>query len=120
MKNGLIINRNGTKEWYQKGKKHRTDGPAIEYADGSKFWFQNGKLHRTNGPAIEYANGSKFWYQNDKRHRTDGPAVEWSNGSKEWFLDDIEYTGLEYYKELYKRKKISRTKYFHAIAKLVF
>lgn len=26
------------------GKFHRTDGPAIEYADGTKYWYLNGKL----------------------------------------------------------------------------
>jgi len=34
-------------------------------------WFQNGKYHRLDGPAIEYKNGTKHWYQNDKLHRTD-------------------------------------------------
>ena len=50
------------RSWYQNGKPHRLDGPAIEHADGSKFWYQNGKYHRLDGPAIEWADGSKFWY----------------------------------------------------------
>ena len=29
--------------WYLNGKPHRTDGPAIEWADGTKYWFLNGK-----------------------------------------------------------------------------
>ena len=33
---------NGTKSWYLNGKKHREDGPAIEYADGDKSWYLNG------------------------------------------------------------------------------
>ena len=48
---------NGTKKWYLNGQLHRTDGPAIEWADGSKFWYLNGKRHREDGPAIEYARG---------------------------------------------------------------
>jgi hypothetical protein len=44
-----------------KGQVHRTDGPAIEYANGSKKWFQNDILYRTDGPAIELANGDKLW-----------------------------------------------------------
>jgi hypothetical protein len=55
---------NGDKCWYLNGKLHRTDGPAIEWANDSKSWWMNGEYHRTNGPAIEYANGSKFWYIN--------------------------------------------------------
>ena len=31
-----------TKEWYCHNKRHRVDGPAIEYADGSFEWFVNG------------------------------------------------------------------------------
>jgi hypothetical protein len=27
------------------------------YDDGDKFWYLNGKYHRTDGPAIEWANG---------------------------------------------------------------
>jgi hypothetical protein len=43
MKNGLEINEYGDKYWYQNGKRHREDGPAIEYAHGSKYWYINGK-----------------------------------------------------------------------------
>ena len=30
-------------EWYQNGKFHRIDGPAIERADGSVEYWENGK-----------------------------------------------------------------------------
>ena len=58
MKNGLIIT-DGGKEWWIKGKLHREDGPAIEYANGNKSWWINGKRHREDGPAIEFADGDK-------------------------------------------------------------
>ena len=50
----------------------------IEYTvkvwpSGTKVWYLNGKRHREDGPAIEYANGDKYWYLNGKRHREDGP-----------------------------------------------
>jgi hypothetical protein len=32
----------GSKEWYQNGKRHRLDGPAVESSDGSKEWWING------------------------------------------------------------------------------
>jgi len=35
----------GTKEWRLHGKRHREDGPAIEWANGSKSWLINDKLH---------------------------------------------------------------------------
>ena len=62
-----------------------------EYDDRTE-WTLNGKLHRTDGPAVEYANGDKFWYLNGKLHRTDGPAVEYYDGSVDWFLNDEEVT----------------------------
>jgi hypothetical protein len=80
--NAILIYSDGTKSWYLNGRRHRTDGPAIESSDGTKFWYLNGKFHRTDGPAVERADGSKFWYLNGKLHREDGPAIEKENGSK--------------------------------------
>ena len=64
MKNGLIINRYGRKQWYLNGKCHRIDGPAVELTNGTKKWYLNGLLHRIDGPAIVYANGDKEWWLN--------------------------------------------------------
>lgn len=47
--------------WFQDGKMHRTDGPAMVFEDGDVEYWQNGELHRTDGPAIDY-NGLKEWY----------------------------------------------------------
>jgi hypothetical protein len=69
------------------GKPHRTDGPAIEWADGGREWWIDNKRHRTDGPACEWINGSKSWYAGGERHRTDGPACEWADGSREWWAD---------------------------------
>ena len=65
MKNGCIVNCDGTQEWFKDGKRHREDGPAIEYEDGTEFWFLDGKQHRADGPAVEHANGAKYWYYKD-------------------------------------------------------
>ena len=46
----------------EKGKRHRTDGPAVEHADGSRSWWVDVKTHRVDGPAREWANGSRAWY----------------------------------------------------------
>jgi hypothetical protein len=91
MRNGMIIDKYGNKRWYQNDLLHRTDGPAIEYADGDKMWYQNNLLHRTDGPAVEYADCYKSWYQRDLLHRTDGPAVEYADGDKRWYIEDYEY-----------------------------
>ena len=78
--------------WYLDGKRHRTDGPAVEWADGTREWWLNGKTHRTDGPALEWANGDRFWFLNGRRHRTDGPACEWANGDREWYLNGKRHT----------------------------
>ena len=83
---GVVKDKYGAIVYFLNGKTHRTDGPAIEWADGSKEWFLNGGCHRDNGPAIE-ANGNNFWYLNGELHREDGPATEWSNGDKRWYLN---------------------------------
>ena len=59
------IDKNGDKYWRNsKGEVHRTDGPAIEYANGDKYWYFNGERHRTGGPAVERADGRKeYWYK---------------------------------------------------------
>ncbi len=63
----------------------------IESEDGSKVWLKNGKKHREDGPAIEFMNGNKEWWIKGKLHRIDGPAIEKSNGHKQWWIDGIRY-----------------------------
>jgi len=60
------------KEWWIHGKKHRLDGPAIEYEESArhKEWWVNGKRHRLDGPAVE--NGDhKEWWVNGRRTAAD-------------------------------------------------
>jgi hypothetical protein len=85
------VSKSGT-EWYLNGKRHREDGPAIEWSRGCKEWWLNNQLHREDGPAIESSNGHKSWFLKDRLHREDGPAIESSNGDKSWFLNGVEVT----------------------------
>jgi hypothetical protein len=74
--------------WYNlEGKKHRENGPAIEYKGGDKSYYINDKLHREDGPAIECSNGDKEYYINGKRHREDGPAIEYTDGYKSYYIN---------------------------------
>jgi hypothetical protein len=41
--------------------------PKFYVNNGVKIWHLNGKRHREDGPAIEYVDGKKVWYLNDKR-----------------------------------------------------
>ena len=62
LKYRIEISGTGTRRYYNKDDKlHRTDGPAVEYADGTKFWYQNGVLHRIDGPAIIFEDGDRRW-----------------------------------------------------------
>ena len=56
-----VIDHFRSKQQFQHGTRHRTDGPAIEYYDGAKGWYQYGKLHRLDGPAIEGGMSESWW-----------------------------------------------------------
>jgi len=71
MKDGLHTNEHGDKSWYLNSKLHKSDGPAIEYANGSKIWWFHGLLHRTDGPAVIRANGTNAWYLHGKEYTQD-------------------------------------------------
>ena len=80
-----------------KGAGGKVSEPEVTVnADGDKHWYLNGKRHREDGPAIEYSDGEKYWYLNGKLHREDGPAIEGHNGYKEWYLNGIDYTEAEW------------------------
>ena len=81
---------NNYKEYTVRVYKNRTE------------WYLNDKRHREDGPAIEWADGSKEWYLNGKRHREDGPAVEHANGTKEWWLNGIKYCEVDWKKKVSK------------------
>ena len=93
-------------EWFLNGKKHRENGPAIEWSNGDKVWYKEGKRHRENGPAVEYSDGSKWWYKEGKRHREDGPAVEYNDGSKDYYYygERLDCNSTEEFLKLIKLK----------------
>ena len=77
---------------------------VYEWGNGAKFWYQMGKLHRLDGPAVEYADGTKHWCQMGKLHRLDGPAIEWSDGTKEWFIEGTYYSEQNFYQKVKELK----------------
>ena len=97
LKYRIEVDAYGTRRYYNAAKQlHRTDGPAIEYADGSKSWYKNDQYHRTDGPAIDWTCGRKEWYQNHKRHRIDGPAIIFEDGHKLWYINGKKLTEAEF------------------------
>ena len=80
------------------------------WGNGAKYWYQNGKLHRLDGPAIEYPNGTKYWYQNGKLHRTDGPAYEQPDGGiKQWFIEGKHYSEQAFNQRLKELADLNQT-----------
>ena|ERR1700692_4675394 len=75
--------------------------------NGNQYWLLKGKLHREDGPAIEYASGTKFWLLKGKLHREDGPAVEHANGDKYYYLDGVKYTEEQFNAKMNPTKELT-------------
>ena len=95
------VNESGDKKWYLNGKRHREDGPAIEWANGYKSWWINGELHREDGPACEYIDGDKHWYLNGKRLS----KKKWKKRIKKTHKIIIDGKEIELSEESYKNLK---------------
>ncbi len=68
------------------GRLHRSDGPAVEWADGGLEYRQHGLLHRSDGPAMITAHGLRAWYSSGLLHRLDGPAHVDPDGTVEYWV----------------------------------
>jgi hypothetical protein len=107
MENKFYYKDGTTSSKYDSSKEvHRTDGPAVEYADGTKAWYIDGKQHRIDGPAAEYSDGRKCWFTCGRLHRVDGPAVEYTDGDKSWYIDDERYTKKDFNKLIKEVKQL--------------
>ena len=80
---------------------------TVKVDDGNYFWYLDDKRHREDGPAIEFVSGTKEWWLNDLRHRKDGPAIEYAGGAKAWYLNGVIYSEEEYWKQLKPTKELT-------------
>ena len=46
----------------REGEIHRTNQPAYINPGYYKSWFKHGKRHRLDGPAVEFGNGNVQWW----------------------------------------------------------
>jgi len=93
--NYCILNSNGTKTWWENGKRHRdNDEPAVVCYDGTKEWYKNGSRHRDNDkPAATFRDGGRLYFKDGKRHRdNDKPAAICPDGTKEYWRDGERYS----------------------------
>jgi hypothetical protein len=88
----VIVCPDGTQQWWQNGRLHREDGPAVIHTDGNQTWYLNGRLHREDGPAYVGYDGTEYWCKNGKFNREDGPAIICHNGTQDWYLNDKNIT----------------------------
>ena len=49
------------------------DEPAVIWPDGTKSWYNNGKRHRETGAAIIWSDGTKSYFLNGVKY----PFHEW-------------------------------------------
>ena len=88
----------------EEGRRHREDGPAVDFTSGLKIWYRHGEVHRSGGePAMIIPDGTKYWVIDNKWHREDGPAIVRSNGQKHYYFHGKEikcHSDQEYFKLL--------------------
>lgn len=58
-----------------------------KHINGKTVWYENGKYHRIDGPAVIESDGTQKWYLNGVRHREDGPAIIRPDGREEWWIN---------------------------------
>jgi len=74
---------------YFKGYEiHRKNKPAIEHKY-CKSWYIDGKKHRDDGPAVEYGNGYKYWYLNGKEYSEEEYLKIMNLKKKNRVLDEV-------------------------------
>jgi len=128
MKNGLIIDEEGTKRYYLNDNLHREDGHAIEFANGTKYWYLNGNLHREDGHAIEFASGEKYWFLNDKEYTEEEfnklkqnnmkQEFEIPEGCKKFTIEQIGNKIITTFKQEGRKRVEKGTKYWYMDAYL--
>lgn len=100
-------------EWYQDGKLHRLDGPAVIKPGIEEYWIYGTQLSivefnnkveelRTiisnalptcyTGIIKVYSNNSKdyhyTWFRNGELNRTEGPSMVTQKGTKKWYKNN--------------------------------
>lgn len=78
------------KHWYVNGKRHRENGPAVEYSDGSEEWWVNDQLHREDGPAVTTSmiDQEEYWLNNNQMSKEEWQAATNTSLVKVFFFDE--------------------------------
>jgi len=84
MKQGLIIDTNGTKFWHIDRTGTRKDGLYIDKM-GTKWWYKNSRLHNENGPAVIHNWNDPTLF--NKEWFIEGKPME-EEEFKQWYRDN--------------------------------
>ena len=118
MKNGLVINKYGSKIYYKNNMMHREDGPAIVYEDGKSVYYINDIRHREDGPAVIYPDGGvEYWINGelvDAYHPDFGrfepksreEALKWLNSKKRPYFRELYLADIDAKWPVAKKKKL--------------
>lgn len=83
--------------WYQNGRLHCDDGPAIREKNGAWKFFKEGKLHRDGAePAVFTKEGVYKYYVDGKLHNTEGPAIAYPDGTYEFWIEGKQLSEREF------------------------
>lgn len=91
--------------WYEKGRLHREDGPAITFKD-TEIWMRYGKFHRLDGPAVQvgHARGAEYFFYKLRYSRAYGQRRKFTPGATEFWIYGRRYTAEAFQKHLDKMK----------------
>jgi len=94
-------------EYYKNDKRHREDGPALNFYNehGIKFreiYYIDNHIEGAPADIFYYENGQiycEIYYKHDKLHRTDGPArieynIDGAIRTEEYWLNGTKYDDI--------------------------
>lgn len=92
--------------WYEKGRLHREDGPAIIFKD-TEIWMRYGKFHRLDGPAVQvgHARGAEYFFSKLRYSRA-YDRRRYAPGATEFWIYGRRYTEEAFQKHLDKMKAL--------------
>lgn len=108
--------------WFEDGKLHRSDGPAITYADGTKEWWIRGRRHRQGAASVVVAKGARWnnwqpvghmssrkrmpltgpaelYYSHGQLHNVSGPALRAQGRRDQYWLEGEKLTNHQWQKQ---------------------
>ena len=106
-----VIDEDGAINYYWGDLLHNGTGPAYISPSGEhrEYWVR-GLRHRTDGPAVELPNGDYEYWENGNRHNIHGPATSYGDLLEYW-IDGRQYDYEEYIMKLFQLGYVNGKKF---------